>query len=250
MKHNYHTHTKRCHHASGEDREYVEAAIQSGLKTLGFSDHSPYLFKNPNYRSFRMEPNEFEDYVNSVLSLKKEYKNEIDIKLGVELEYYEDKFEKTLDFIDQFPLEYKILSQHYIKSEPQGYYAGLAEGDELLTAYVDECITAMETGLFLYLAHPDLIGYSYSPKVLNSEYFRLCKRAKELNMPLEVNLLGLNGNRHYPKRKFFEIAAEAGANVVIGADAHSPSALINLGVEKAHNLIKGLNLNVIEKFDI
>ena len=27
---NYHTHTKRCQHAGGEDREYVEAAIQAG----------------------------------------------------------------------------------------------------------------------------------------------------------------------------------------------------------------------------
>ena len=25
---NYHTHTKRCRHAAGEDREYVEAAIK------------------------------------------------------------------------------------------------------------------------------------------------------------------------------------------------------------------------------
>ncbi len=38
---NYHTHTKRCRHAVGEDREYVEAAIEAGLKVLGFSDHTP-----------------------------------------------------------------------------------------------------------------------------------------------------------------------------------------------------------------
>ena len=31
---NYHTHTKRCKHATGEDREYVEAAIETGLKIL------------------------------------------------------------------------------------------------------------------------------------------------------------------------------------------------------------------------
>ena len=40
---NYHTHTKRCHHACGEDREYVEAAIESGLKILGFSDHTFFI---------------------------------------------------------------------------------------------------------------------------------------------------------------------------------------------------------------
>ena len=38
---NYHTHTWRCMHASGTEREYVEKAIEGGLKILGFSDHTP-----------------------------------------------------------------------------------------------------------------------------------------------------------------------------------------------------------------
>ena len=41
---NYHTHTRRCGHAVGEDREYAEAAVQAGLKILGFSDHAPQIF--------------------------------------------------------------------------------------------------------------------------------------------------------------------------------------------------------------
>ena len=45
MLYNYHTHTARCNHASGTDREYVEKAIEAGYKTLGISDHAPYLFK-------------------------------------------------------------------------------------------------------------------------------------------------------------------------------------------------------------
>ena len=43
---NYHTHTKRCNHALGEDREYVEAAIKAGLKVLGFSDHCPFVIED------------------------------------------------------------------------------------------------------------------------------------------------------------------------------------------------------------
>ena len=35
---NYHTHTWRCRHADGTEREYVERAIEGGLKILGFSD--------------------------------------------------------------------------------------------------------------------------------------------------------------------------------------------------------------------
>ena len=34
-----HTHTKRCGHAFGADEEYVQAAIDAGIKVLGFSDH-------------------------------------------------------------------------------------------------------------------------------------------------------------------------------------------------------------------
>ena len=89
MLFNYHTHTKRCRHAICEDREYVEKAIQQGIQTLGFSDHAPYLFPNTKYySSFRMFPDQLEEYANSVRSLQKEYANDIRILLGFELEYY------------------------------------------------------------------------------------------------------------------------------------------------------------------
>ena len=39
MLHSYHNHTYLCNHADGTPREYIEKAIQSGIKTFGFSDH-------------------------------------------------------------------------------------------------------------------------------------------------------------------------------------------------------------------
>ena len=99
---NYHTHTKRCRHASGTDREYVESAIKAGIKVLGFSDHAPYLFDGNYYSSYRMFENEIGEYKNSVLALKREYKNDIDIKFGFELEYYKDKHEREIAFLKKF----------------------------------------------------------------------------------------------------------------------------------------------------
>ncbi len=32
---NYHTHTPRCHHAGGSEREYIENAIKAGFCELG-----------------------------------------------------------------------------------------------------------------------------------------------------------------------------------------------------------------------
>ena len=41
---NYHTHTWRCNHAHGVEKQYIEKAIGQGLQILGFSDHTPYCF--------------------------------------------------------------------------------------------------------------------------------------------------------------------------------------------------------------
>ena len=60
---NYHTHTFRCHHAKGEDEDYVLAAIANGVRILGFSDHAPML--GPSYlkADIRMRPELLPDYV-------------------------------------------------------------------------------------------------------------------------------------------------------------------------------------------
>ena len=62
---NYHTHTYRCGHASmAPEREYVEKAIASGIKILGFSDHTPYpgTFTPPGRPMIRMDISELDNY--------------------------------------------------------------------------------------------------------------------------------------------------------------------------------------------
>ena len=82
-------------------------------------------------------------------------------------------------------------------------------------------VAGLDQGGFLYLAHPDLINYvdDTDPFYL-SEMRRLCVRAKELNVPLEINLLGILDGRHYPHDTFWAIASEIGNEVVFGSDAH------------------------------
>ena len=70
MKVNYHTHTKRCHHAFGSDEEYILAAIKGGYKVLGFSDHSPWKYDSDFTGRIRMPLSDFEDYYTSLTRLK------------------------------------------------------------------------------------------------------------------------------------------------------------------------------------
>ena len=116
---NFHTHTTRCNHAAGEDRQYVEEAIKGGLKVLGFSDHSPYFFSGDYYSTFRMKREQVPGYVDSILALKKEYKDDIEIKLGFETEYYPKYFDKLLEFYSQYPIDYIIMGQHFVLNEEE-----------------------------------------------------------------------------------------------------------------------------------
>ena len=201
-----HTHTFRCGHASGTEREYIENAIAAGFDTLGFSDHAPYVFRDGYYSGFRMRPELQEDYVTTLLALREEYKGKIDIKIGYEAEYYPEFFEDFLKLITRYPVDYLIMGQHFIENEMSGKYSGVSSDDEgYLKQYVDQVIEGMKTGVYTYVAHPDLMNYTGSDEIYAKHYSRLIESAKEMNIPLEINLLGVRDHRAYPHEKFFKL---------------------------------------------
>ena len=87
---NYHTHTKRCGHATGEDEDYVLEAIGHGFKHLGFSDHAMLPGFSEPYK--RGDYTLFSDYVDSINNLKQKYDGRITIYLGFEAESYPSYF--------------------------------------------------------------------------------------------------------------------------------------------------------------
>lgn len=251
MTANFHTHTMRCNHASGEDREYVEAAIKAGIKVLGFADHTPYVgFDGDYYTYFRMRPELLSDYTESVNSLKKEYKDDIEIYLGLETEYYPELFPEYLEFIKPYGIEYLLFSQHFCDTDQYGTYAARITDKNEGKRYCDQCIEAMETGLFSCAAHPDLFGFPRDSEEFVDYCRRFCRAAKAADMPLEINLQGLSLGRHYPCREFFAVAAEIGNEVILGRDAHSPDAFFDKETEeKALDMARELGLNITEKID-
>lgn len=222
---NYHTHTVRCGHAIGTDREYVESAIARGLRTLGFSEHIPMPFPDGHESRFRLPMRLLDDYVASVLALRQEYGDQITIRLGFEAEYYPDLFPAMLDLLRPYPLDYLLLAQHFIDSRECVYNTDPQSSEIALTQYTDRCLEGMRTGCFSYLAHPDLFRFTGDPDVYRREVIRLSTGAKELGIPLEINLLGLRERKNYPSPQFWEIVGEIRCPVVLGCDAHSPEDL-------------------------
>lgn len=249
---NYHTHTKRCKHACGEDKEYVEAAIDAGFKIMGFSDHTfyPTGFKS----CMRMDVSEADGYFYSIEQLKKEYKNDIEIYAGLETEYFPEHFDKLTEVLKDYPLDYMILGQHFVPDEEHGVgTAGPFTDKKILDMYVENVIAGMKTGRFMYVAHPDLPIYTGVDKdvILTNAYSQICSVAKEFNIPLEINVLGHMRGKNYPSDEFFKVAAEYDNDVIIGMDVHNPKHFHKSeDVEFCIKLAEKYNLNLLRKIDL
>lgn len=250
MKVNLHTHTARCGHACGTDEEYVIAAIEAGFTTLGFSDHTPFPYENGYVNGTKMLPEELDGYIASVLSLKEKYRNQIQILLGLECESV-PRFFPYLRQISK-DMDYLILGNHADWSVGE-VYAGNLKTPEQLEHYVRTAVEGMESGLFLYLAHPDLMlgGYPVFDDAAKQLSRQLCREANRLKMPIEYNLYGLfkgpkPGCLGYPCDFFWEIAAEENVRTVIGVDAHQPDNLTNCDIEGIQRKLRDMGLTVLQ----
>lgn len=235
LESNYHTHTPRCHHAKGSEREYIEAAIASGIKILGFSDHIPLIFKDGHEANYSVHYCDVEDYFTSLNALRNEYKNDIEIHIGFEAEYYPEYFEENLLKLKKYEPEYLILGQHFISKpftddDNFPYVGSPFLNPHFLTQYVDNVIAALQTGKFTYLAHPDLPNFKGDKEIYKMEMARICKLAKELNIPLEFNLLGFSKGRNYPSKSMLEVAKQYQNDIILGIDAHDTKQIADLSI--------------------
>ena len=126
--------------------------------------------------------------------------------------------------------------------------SGTPSGDvNKLRRYVDQVCEAMDTGLFTYFAHPDMLNFTGPGIAFNKEFSRLIEHAKKCGLPLEINLLGLKEGREYPNERFFALCGRLGAKVCIGTDTHHTEDVYRPEVlKKAMDMVGRYGLEVVE----
>lgn len=256
IQYNFHTHTTRCGHAIGEDEEYVTSAIKGGLNVLGFSDHAPFSYE---IESERMRLDQYEDYKDSILKLRKKYEDQIEILLGLECEMYTDEFERVKQYRRE--LDYLICGQHQLSLYGTSSYK-LHDISEL-KAYADILTYGASLGLIDCFAHPDVCMWEYPKWDEGCAYVAetIAKASKKYNIPVELNCgagvkKGMrdyeDGTRYpYPLRQFFEIFARHNCDVLVGLDVHDPSFfLTDTYLNRALAIVEGLPLHILDRYDM
>ena len=259
LKANYHTHTKRCGHAFGEDEEYVLEALGQGMVELGFSDH--IMLPGFSQRSIGGEYSLWaQDYFKSINYLKEKYKDRMKIYLGYEAESFQLYFPYYRELLSTKTVDYLILGNHCRMNESKEIveFFGKTSDKESMYKYRDLAISALKTGLFSYFAHPDY--FMSSIEVVDKDVRQVCEQiidaCIENNVVLEINTAGIRnglkkiGNTYryiYPNDDFFEIAGKKGAKCIIGLDAHAPSQISNEEANiKAIRFAKKHGLNLVD----
>ena len=257
QKFNLHTHTMRCGHASGLDIQYIESAIDAGIELLGFSDHIPFI--GINSPSDRMNYEQKDEYLDSIRKLQHLYRNKIGIKVGYEVEFFNDRYEYLMEM--KKDCDYMILGQHlkYI-----GYEYDCCCLDTDVLEYVEQIERAVKKNFITYIAHPDyyMLGRRQFSNVCKEAAHRIARASIDYDVPLEVNLNGFKYGKKlyrfdggvwqyryaYPFREFWEIVSRYGCKVVFGYDAHLPIAFLEKDrLIKANEILDGITLNFINK---
>ena len=261
---NYHTHTWRCRHAEGADAQYVEQALASGFALLGFSDHTPWPYKSDFISGVRMRMDQLQDYLDTVNALRRTFAGRIDIPVGLECEAFPE-FYGWLGELKARSLDYLILGNHYDLTDDGdplrltdagGFRFGRSTRPQEVLRYAQRTIAGMNTGLFDFVAHPDLYCRVYP--AFDAECAAaardICAAAEALNLPLEYNLLGLwehrpDGKRSglgYPCPGFWEIAAQYRVKAIVGFDVHDVVQLTWLDLwREAVDYLQGLGIEVL-----
>ncbi len=260
MKANYHTHTDYCPHAVGNAEAYVQKAIQAGYDALGFSDHCPWPQEALGVPDMRMTAEDFPRYVQELRGLREKYAGQISIRIGLECEYFPAYMDWLRRLIDEAALDYVIFGNHYYKTEGNERYMGqIIQRNDGFAKFLESALGGMESGLFAYMAHPEVFmrGYPAYDEHCEAAFRTVCRRAAELGMPLEYNLLGvrynqLSGKECYPHHAFWEIAAQEGCQAIVGVDAHDPEDLLlqDVAWQEARDYLRGLGLTVLDSIDL
>lgn len=263
---NYHSHCTFCDGRSSME-EFVKFAIAKGVKKYGFSSHAPLPFDT----FWNMKLDDFSDYKTEFYRLKEKYKSDIELFIGLEIDYINDFIEIKNDLYDAESLDYLIGSVHYMDALPQGgfwcidgnftdFYAGLKTlfGSEIRPAverFFEISSLMIEKGGFDIVGHFDKIALNASKcedfDITASWYKNRVGEALELikhkGLILEINTksFALKGTT-YPDVQFFSLINDLQIPIVVNSDCHYPTSILD-GFEPAFTALKNAGFKTMQQ---
>ena len=253
---NYHSHCSFCD-GRAPFEEFVKEAIRQGFYSYGVSSHAPLPFPT----QWTMEWEQMEAYLDEFKNLRSKYADEIELYVGLEIDYLNEESNPSVARFTELPLDYRIGSVHLlydaagevvdIDCSPAVFKERVDRhfnGDVLrvVRMYFDRLFRMVELGGFDILGHADKMHYNasyYHPGLLDEpwyealmkDYFSLVASRGYL---VEINTKAYDSlGTFYPNSRYWELMKEYQIKVLVNSDAHYPER-INAGRMEALRLLQ------------
>ncbi|MBP9721495.1 MAG: histidinol-phosphatase [Bacteroides sp.] len=253
---NYHSHCSFCDGRAPLE-EFVKEAISQGFYSYGVSSHAPLPFPT----RWTMEWEQMEAYLDEFKNLRSKYADEIELYVGLEIDYLNEESNPSVARFTELPLDYRIGSVHLlydaagevvdIDCSPAVFKERVDRhfnGDVLrvVRMYFDRLFRMVELGGFDILGHADKMHYNascYHPGLLDEpwyealmkDYFSLVASRGYL---VEINTKAYDSlGTFYPNSRYWELMKEYQIKVLVNSDAHYPER-INAGRMEALRLLQ------------
>lgn len=244
---NYHSHCTFC---DGREHmeEFIKYAIAKGITRYGFSSHAPLPFET----YWTMKADDYKDYESEFHRLKTKYAHQIELFLGLEIDYIVGCTNAKSVFFSNKKLDYKIGSIHYLDQLPSGDYFSvdgafkdfrlgmeeLYKGDIRLVTerYFELSKEMVELGGFDMVGHLDKItlhGLKFRDFDIQSNWYTdlmvdYLKLIKQKGLIVEINTKSLlEKGITFPDKSYYGLLYELQIPITVNSDCHYPSKVID-----------------------
>ncbi len=263
---NYHSHCTFC---DGREHmeEFIKYAIAKGITRYGFSSHAPLPFET----HWTMKADDYKDYESEFLRLKAKYAHQIELFLGLEIDYVVGCSNAKSAFFADKKLDYRIGSVHYLDQLANGDYfsvdgsfkdfrIGMDElyaGDIRLVTerYFELSKEMVLLGGFDIVGHLDKITLHGTRFVdfdihaqwyvdLMTDYLQLIKQR---GLIVEINTKSLlEKGITFPDKSFYDLVYELQIPITVNSDCHYPSKVID-GYHETYAALKHVGFRELQQ---
>jgi histidinol-phosphatase (PHP family) len=264
MKANYHSHTFYCD-GSEHPEKYIKEAIRKKLFAYGYSSHAPVNFKT----DWNIKKEDFHKYISDVKEIKRKYANDIEVYLGLEIDYIPDIAGKDKYLNASADLDYFIGSVHFVDSFTDGTPWNIDTSKTLFDKGLKEIFSndfrkAVEkfyaiTREMIEKDNPTIVGHLDKIKMFASKgrdfheneswyihaVYDTLRVIKKWGPLVEINTRGIYRYQQtdlYPSTWIIEMMKEMNIPMVLNSDAHRPDEITG-GFDYALNELKKAGVN-------
>lgn len=229
MKADFHLHTAFSGDSEAAPEAMAERAVELGIETICFTDH---MDTDSEAADFILDT---ESYIPRLKKLQEEYRDRLDIRIGVEIGMQPQLAGYHEEYVKKHPFDFVIASLHLVEGRDPYYQEVFAgrEDREIYRCYFEALLDNVRAfSEFQVLGHLDYVvryGVHKAEQYGYNEYADIIDEILRIIIKngcgIEVNTAGFKYNLGFPNphpdiiRRYKELGGEI---ITIGSDAHSP----------------------------